>query len=84
MKIVYAALDEDGDGFQALRDITHILIDAMLTHEVLEISDLSHVVFNEKTQRFENEQLHVTLMSTTIYKKGGRFFNGTRLLKNEF
>jgi hypothetical protein len=55
MKIVYAALDEDGDGFQVLRDITHILIDAMLTHEVLEISDLSYVAFNEKTQRFENE-----------------------------
>jgi len=47
-----------------LKEVIGILIEAMLDHEVLEVKELSHITFNQDTGRYENGQLHVTLMNS--------------------
>jgi hypothetical protein len=53
---------------EKLRDIIDILINKFIENQIIteEMKQSSHIKFNEDTERFENEKLHVTLMNSTF------------------
>lgn len=78
-KVIYLEIEESTKQFELLRDIADILIRAMLNNGVIDESELSHIYFNPKTNRYENDQLHVTLMNSTFAKQ--RSFDAREILK---
>ncbi len=52
----------------------------MLDHQVLEEHELSHVRFNEDLGRYENDQLHITLMNSNFAKVSN--FDGRMIIFN--
>lgn len=53
---------------EKLRDVIDTLLNKFIDSDILtdEMRQSSHIHFNEITERFENEKLHVTLMNSTF------------------
>ena len=62
-------LEPDAKSIYLLKQISGVLIQAMLDHEVLSEDELSHVIYNQDEGRFENEVLHCTLMNCNFAKQ---------------
>ncbi|CDW84621.1 activating signal cointegrator 1 complex subunit 1-like [Stylonychia lemnae] len=67
--VIHFELKEEGEQFELLKDVIHVLIKAMIDYKVIDKRDLSHIRFNSKTKRFENEKLHLTLINSSFGKK---------------
>ena len=51
-----------------MRDIADLIIKAMLKYSVLQEHELSHISFNPGSNRYENDELHVTLLNSSFTK----------------
>jgi len=86
-KVIFMKLKEDTPSYEAVKQINHLIIQAMLAHEVLEKKELSHIRWNEEKKRYDAEQLHLTLMNAAfardyLSKLGRRDFDATEVVKN--
>jgi 2'-5' RNA ligase len=77
-KVIYMKLKEEGRDFELVRDMIHILVQECLDTGVLEKSDLSHCNFNKQSNRYELEQLHLTIVNCSW--AGKKFFPGEELI----
>lgn len=78
-RVIYMKLKEEGEAFETVRDIIDFLVKECLDQEVLQKHELSHCNYNKQTQRYELEQLHLTIVNASW--AGARFFPGTKLLE---
>ena len=63
---------------EALLDIIHLVIDSMLIENILDRKELSYIRFNKQTSRYENGQIHLSLLTS-----GKGNFKGTEIIKND-
>jgi 2'-5' RNA ligase len=78
-RVVFMKLKEDGEAFERVRDIVDLLVKECLQQEVLQKQELSHCNYNKQTQRYELEQLHLTIVNASW--AGVRSFPGQNLLE---
>mmetsp|Transcript_32799 Transcript_32799/g.32023 ORF Transcript_32799/g.32023 Transcript_32799/m.32023 type:complete len:146 (+) Transcript_32799:148-585(+) len=86
VRVIYKKLEEN-DNYEMLLDIGHMLIEAMLAHKVIKKQDLCFIKFNNKTKRYEPDQLHLTLLNATfslkdLMKNGKKVFNGKEIIES--
>ena len=86
--VIFMKLKESGPAYELLQDINHLLIQAALDNQILEKYELSHVRLNKKTQRYELDQLHCSLVNCSwgqgqlMKIRGRREFIGKEILEN--
>lgn len=78
-RVIHLVPEIQSEAGEILRDIAHIVIMSMLENKVLEPKQLSHIAFNMETNRYENDQFHITLLNSVFIKK--RTFDARELLK---
>jgi 2'-5' RNA ligase len=77
-RVIYMKLKEEGEAFEFVKDIVDLLVKECLERKVLEKHQLSHCNYNKQTERYELEQLHLTIVNSSW--AGQRQFNGAQIL----
>jgi hypothetical protein len=62
-RVIYMKLKEEGPQFELLQEIVHLLISNSLKSKILDESELSHIKYNKDTEKWQLNQLHLTLMN---------------------